>query len=114
MANGDQILQAYAILSALRGNVPNEYVVGERWVREFNDALGKLESSVPMDLQVFKVPQDALERVTASSNYLTGDVTYRDGLWCRREVLMHKIEAVLTYFTGLQGGQEKKIGFRQS
>jgi hypothetical protein len=41
---------------------------------------------------------------------LTGRVTYRKGLWCKRGVLMHKLDSVLTYFTGLQSGQKSKIG----
>lgn len=114
MGNGDQMLRAYATISSLRTNVPNEYEVDEAWVREFNNALGKIEASLDINLQEFKVPQDALYRSVASSNYLTEEVHYRDGLWCRREVLLHKIDSVLTYFTGLQGGQERQIGFRRS
>ena len=112
MTNGDHVLRAYAIISSLKANVPNDYEVSDSWIREFNDAVGKIEASLGIDLREFKVPQEALERSVASSNYVTGLVTYREGLWCRREVLVHKIDAVLTYFTGLQGGQEKKIGFR--
>jgi hypothetical protein len=114
MANGDEVLRAYAIIKALQGNVPEGYEVEETWVQQFNEALSKIEKALSIDLADFKVPKDALYRSVASSNYLTEDVKYQDGLWCRREVLMHKIEATLTYFTGLQGGQEKKIGFSAS
>jgi hypothetical protein len=114
MSSGDQMLRSYAIISSLRTNLPNEYEVDEGWVRQFNNALGKIEASLGKDLQEFKVPEDALCRSVASSNYLTGQVHYREGLWCRREVLLHKIDSVLTYFTGLQGGQDRQIGFRSS
>ena len=65
-------------------------------------------------LDEFKVATDMLYRSVGSSNYVTGEVNYRRGLWCRREVLMHKIDSVLAYFTGLQGGQDRQVGFRHS
>lgn len=77
-----------------------------------NSAVEKLEKSLGIDLQEFKVARNALEKSAASSNYLTSGTTYRDGLWCERAVLMQKIDSILTYFTGLQGKQDKQIGFR--
>jgi hypothetical protein len=111
MANGDELLRAHASIASLRANLPDVYEVEERWVREFNAAVDRIERAVGLTLQDFKVPQDALERPVGSSNYVTGDINYCDGLWCRREVLMHKVDAILTYFSGLQGGHEKRIGF---
>jgi hypothetical protein len=32
-------------------------------------------------------------------------------LWLRRNSLMQRIDAILTYFTGLQGGADRRIGF---
>lgn len=114
MTNGDQILRAYATLSALRDNAPEGYEVHEKWVHEYNGAIENLEKSLGIDLTEFKVPNNELQRSIASSNYVTGQVTYRDGLWCERAILMQKLASVLAYFTGLQGGQEKQIGFRPS
>lgn len=114
MNNGDQLLRAYAKIKSLRANVPSEYEVEEAWVGDFNDALGQIEGATGLGLEEFKVAQKRLYRSVGSSNYLTGEVEYRDGLWCRRETLMHKIDAVLEYFTGLQGGQERQIGFHRS
>ena len=114
MSNGDQILRAHATISSLRTNLPADYEVEETWVKEFNAALRKIEAATSMDLGEFKVTEDSLYRSVASGNYLTGEVNYRDGLWCRRETLLHKIDSVLGYFTGLQGGQDRQIGFRRS
>lgn len=114
MTNGDQILRAYATLSSLRGNIPEGYEVHEKWVHEYNGAIENLEKSLVIDLMDFKVPNSELQRSIASSNYLTERVTYRDDLWCERAILMQKLASVLAYFTGLQGGQEKQIGFRPS
>ena len=112
MNNGDQILRAYAAITSIRANVPERHEVEERWVNEFNSAIEKLEKSLGIDLQEFKVPQDALKRFVASCNSQTGDVTYLDGLWCERAILMQKLDSVLVYFTGLQDREDTQIGFR--
>jgi hypothetical protein len=114
MNDDDQILRAYAAITSIRANVPERHEVEERWVNEFNVAIEKLEKSLGIDLQEFKVPQDALKRFVASCNSLTSDVTYLEGLWCERAILMQKLDSVLVYFTGLEDRDDKKIGFRPS
>ena len=114
MNDGDQILRAYATITSIRANVPERHEVEARWVNEFNAAIAKLETSLGIDLQEFKVPQDALKRYVASCNSLTSDVTYLEGLWCERAILMQKLDSVLVYFTGLEDRDDKKIGFRPS
>jgi hypothetical protein len=107
----DQILRAYATITSMRANVPERPQIEERWVNEFNAAIEKLEKSLSIDLQEFKVPQDALKRFVASCNSLTNDVTYLEGIWCERAILMQKLDSVLVYFTGLQDREDTKIGF---
>ena len=111
MSDDDQILRAYATITSMKGNVPERPQIEERWVIEFNTAIEKLEKSLSIDLQEFKVPKDALKRFVASCNSLTNDVTYLEGLWCERAILMQKLDSVLVYFTGLQDREENKIGF---
>lgn len=98
MSSDDQILRAYATISSLRANVPQECEVEEHWVSEFNGALSKVETALGKDLADFKVPADGLYRSVASSNYVTGDVHHRPGRRCRREVLMHKIDSALGWW----------------
>jgi len=111
MSDNDQILRAYATITSIRANVPERHEVEERWVKEFNVAIAKLEKSLGIDLEEFKVPQDALKRFVASCNSMTNDVTYLEGLWCERAILMQKLDSVLVYFTGLQDQEDNKIGF---
>lgn len=112
MSNDDQILRAYAAITSMRANVPDRPQIEERWVKEFNAAIEKLEKSLDIDLQEFKVPQDAIKRFVASCNSQTNDVTYLEGLWCERAILMQKLDSVLMYFTGLQDRDDNKIGFQ--
>ena len=111
MSDDDQILRAYATITSMKANVPERPQIEERWVIEFNAAIEKLEKSLSIDLQEFKVPQDALKRFVASCNSLTNDVTYLEGVWCERAILMQKLDSALVYFTGLQDREDIKIGF---
>lgn len=111
MSNGDALLRSYAILSGLKQNLPEGYEVEERWVREFHVAVDGIEKTTGLNLAEFKVAQTELYRSVATSNYLTDEVTYRDGLWCQRAVLMQKIDSLLFYFSGLQSGESRRIGF---
>jgi len=112
---GDQLLRSQVTIASLRANLPtNDYEVDEAWVQQFNEALGRIETVLGTHLDEFKVPQNALYRSVGSSNSITGDVTYREGLWCRRETLLHRIDSVLGYFTGLRNGRDREIGFHRS
>ena len=113
MANGDQLLRAHARLQALKANLPEMYEVEDSWVLEFHECLANVESATAMHLDEFRVPQRAVKRSIDGGNYITGEVTYRDGLWCERTVLLQRIDSVLLYFQGLQSGQEKRIGFHK-
>src|SRR5687767_9654830 len=108
MSTGDQILRAHATIASLRTNLPNDYEVDEAWVRQFNEALGKIESALNITLDEFKIAASVLYQSIGSSNAVTGDINYRQGLWCRRETLMHKIDSVLGYFTRLQNGLDRQ------
>lgn len=114
MTNNDQTLRAYALLSSLRENIPNERDIEEKWVVDYHNVINKLEDLYGIDLYDFKVPVDRLKQIIAWQNLTSGAKSYLEGLWCDREILMYKLDAVLSYFSGLSSGQESKIGFRLS
>src|SRR5256885_421653 len=114
MTNGDQLGRASATIRAIKANIPaHDIELPDRWVIEFNGAVEKIEQATGIDLAEFKVSSDNLKRSVASTNSLTGHVSYRDGLFCDREILTYKIDALLGYFSGLQGGEDRTIGFRR-
>jgi hypothetical protein len=109
----DQLLRASSSIKALKANLPSDFELEERWVQEFNSAVGKIEASAGTDLTEFRVADADLHKSLASSNAVTGDVVYLDGRFCRREVLMHKIDALIGYLSELQTKQEKEMGFNR-
>ena len=111
MVDGDQILRSFSLISSLKESVPDDYEVEECWVKEFHNAVEKLEHALNIDLDDFKVSPEYVARSVGSYNELTGETRYLDGRWCKRSMLLHKIVSILTYFTGLDNGQDKKIGF---
>ena len=88
-------------MRSIKANMPTGFEVGESWVKEFHDALAGLERQLGMDLVEFRVPREALVRSVSSSNYITGEVWYREGLWCQRSILMQKVDAALYYLDDL-------------
>jgi hypothetical protein len=118
LTNGDQLLRAYAILSSLRDGLPENHWLGQRWVEQFNTALSRLEAALGISLAEFKLPAGELKRLieTQWENPDTGEhhVTYEQELSCERSVLLQRLNAVLMYFTGLQSGDQAKIGFRRN
>jgi hypothetical protein len=109
MTKQDQILRAHAILTALKSNVPQSFEVPDRWVSDFHTAIDKIEKATSIDLAEFRIDPSELKKSVSSSNYMSGEVNYRPGLWCKREILMQKLDSVLTYFSGLQSGSTPGI-----
>lgn len=103
MFERDRLWRASARIRAIKDNVPGGFEVSESWVSEFHDALTGLEGQLTMDVDEFRVPHSELRRSVSSGNYLTGEVRYREGLWCQRSVLMQKVDAVLYYLNDLYG-----------
>lgn len=112
MNEQDLILRSYAILGSLKQNIPEGHEVEGRWVQEYGKEIENLEKSLYVDLSGFKVPHDALHRSPAVKSQLWGKHIYREGLWCERSVLMHKLDAVLLYFSAKQPPEDRKIGFK--
>lgn len=50
MANGDQLLRGYAVLSSLKTNLPDQYEVEAEWVRRFNTAVETVEQGSGMTI----------------------------------------------------------------
>jgi hypothetical protein len=112
MTNQDQILRARAILSTLKSNVPQTFEVSDRWASEFHGAIDKVEKATGIDLAEFRIDPSELKKSISSSNYVSGEVNYRPGLWCKRNILMQKLDSILIYFSGLQSGSARDIRFK--
>lgn len=112
MANDDELLRAFALISSLKENIPDDFEVSADWVIEYHNALDKVEKQIGKSLTEFRVQEKNLKRLLASGNYLTGEMTYTEGLWCERSILLQKVGAVLTYLQLLLKPPDKTIGFR--
>jgi hypothetical protein len=110
MSKADQLLRASSRLKALRANLPDGFEVEDIWVKEFHSCLAVVERATGMVLEEFAVPSSLLKRSVSGGNYVSGEVYYRDGLWCERRILLHRIDAVLLYFEGLRARDDKAIG----
>lgn len=101
MTSRDRLRRARARIKALKDNLPDRYEVESSWVQEYHDAIAGLQNELSLDLEEFRVPTTGLYRSVAGGNYMTGEVTYRDGLWCQAAVLRQKVDALLYYLNDL-------------
>jgi len=109
--NGDAILRSYSVLISLRKNIPENDEVEEYWVKEYNSAIEKIEISTSKDLSDFKVQSDCLQKAPTSFNTIKLKASFGVGSCCERSILIHKLDAVLTYFNGIDSGTDNSIGF---
>jgi hypothetical protein len=109
MADYDEIMRAFALISSIKTNIPDSYVVNKDWVIEYHNALDKVEKAIGKSLFEFKVPEKNIERSFHPSNLSTGEGTY--SLCCDRSILLQKVDAVLTYLQLLLKPVDRKIGF---
>jgi hypothetical protein len=111
------------LLKSLKDNTPNSLEVDQKWVDDFHSVLDTVERETNGDLAAFRVdPSDLFNpAVSATRGYarrgriVPGVVQYSNRTVITRTRLMHKVDAVLSYFQFKQGAgePEKHIGFIQ-
>jgi hypothetical protein len=110
----DEIAKAYALLSSLKQNIPDNFQVDQSWVNDFHSALQKIESATGTSLQEFRVPPQEMRRETTGGNYLTGEVHHSGRTVIERTRLLLKVDAVLTFFEYVRDQPAKgKLGFHK-
>jgi hypothetical protein len=92
----DKLLRAYARLSSLKENLPQN-LVPETFVTEYHEALKHVED-LGFDVDEFKVPAHLVEPTVTSFNYVSGEKHYSTTRYVDRDFLMTKLSAALSYF----------------
>ncbi len=113
MIDQDILKRAYAVLVALKENLPpKSFHIHEKYVQEYHAAIGDLEKQ-RLDLKQFKIPESEIERRLASYNGMSGESTYSDDRYVERAFLMTKLDALLSYFSLSMDERKPRIGFSQ-
>jgi len=114
MANGqNEIKKTYAFLISLKKNLPNGKQIKEKYAEIFNNEISRLINLGFTDMEEFKVPNSEIKNRVISYNYITGgDKTYSKDKYVDREILLFKLDAVLTFFD--ISTPEKEIGFKSN
>ena len=115
----ETILRAYSRLVALKQNLPKNYDIHEKYVRDYHEIVDLLARETNSSLDEFKVPESEIQhRVTSSwpsilSIGQKAGKTYSKDRYCERALLLSKLDALLSYFQIKYLSQEKpEIGFR--
>ena len=108
----DRLARAYARLTALKKTleaVDRRYPqFQEKHVHEFHAALDHL-AKLNYDVDEFRVPPEEVDHRETMSD--PDGVTYSADRWVDREVLLTKLESVLTYFEIVTAKQKPQLGF---
>lgn len=99
MSSTDEFAKSYSILTSLLKNLPPERDVDEKWVHQYHAEVARLEKAAGIKLDDFKVPGSELERREIGHGGLGRGPIYSRALSCERSVLVHKLEALLGYFS---------------
>lgn len=112
--NQDTLARAYAMLSALRQNISQikDYSVEEKYVNEFHNVLGKLDS-IGIETAEFRVPDSLVKPKITASWWDEGGSHHRysEEKYVERSFILTKIDAVLGYFKIITSEKPKKMGF---
>jgi len=103
----------------LRDNLPQGYDIHEKYVQEYHEIVNLLSEETATPLEEFKVSDEELERKVISAQpsipYLhqKAGVRYSEESRCERNVLVAKMDALLSYFEFKYLSEKKiDIGFK--
>lgn len=102
---------AYARLQALRENLPDKGKVGERLLREMNDALDSL-ADLGYEVSAFRITDSDLSPRLSSENPRTGKKHYSEERFIDSILMRTKLDGLLLLFQIKASGT--KIGFAPS
>jgi len=115
----DKILRAYTRLKSLKDNLPQGYDIHEKYVQEYHEIVNLLSEETATPLEEFKVSDGELERKVTSAwrsiPYLKQKAgrTYSEERRCEKNVLVAKMDALLSYFEFKYLSEKKiEIGFK--
>jgi len=97
MVQNDELLRALTTIHGIKANLPDCPVVEEHWVKEYNSAIQKIESSVGINLEEYKVPPSMIKAEPSFVDQETGGAIYSKELFCERAILLHKVDSSLEY-----------------
>ncbi len=118
-----ELAQAYFLLKSLKDNIPDRHEVEQKWVDDYHSIVDAVAKEAGVDLTAFRVDASELHHPVISARrgfalrgrVVPGSVQYGSKTVIERSRLMHKLDAVLSYFQFKQGASDamKSIGFRQ-
>jgi hypothetical protein len=112
--------QAYFLLESLKTHIPASYGVDPKWVGDYHKILDAIEKETNIDLSDFRIQQeDSYHPVTSvrlATRRAPGQVRRGSSVMVERARLLHKLDAVLSYFQfsgGSASAAKQSIGFKQ-
>ena len=111
MADIDKLRRAFATLSSLRQNLPENYRLHEKYIIEYHKIIDDLRDQ-KIDLDEFRIPEREVKPILVQSNYLTEESEYSRERYVEKAYFLMKLDALLGYFTLTIDDKKPRIGFK--
>ena len=82
MVQNDEVIRALSMIKGVKANLPDHYVIEEHWAKEYNSAIRKIEMSLDINLEEYKVPSSMIKSEPSFVNGETGEAIYSKELFC--------------------------------
>jgi hypothetical protein len=116
------LAQAYFLLKSLKDNIPDHYEVEQSWVDDYHSILDTVAKETASDVTAFRVDASDLHHPVVSARrgfarggrIVPGSVQYGSKTVIERSRLMHRLDAVLSYFQFKRGEDNTPaVGFKR-
>ncbi len=108
--------RAYAELIAFKNHLPD--IVEARRVGDYNATVTRLGECIGLDLTSFLIPDSELRRISRYSYISDIESEERTNVYdppeCDRDLVLTKIESLLTFLNLEYSPSKSKVGFRPS
>jgi hypothetical protein len=118
-----ELAQAYFLLKSLKDNIPDRHELEQKWVDDYHSIVDAVAKETGADLNAFRVDASELHHPVIAAHrgfarrgrVVPGSVQYGSKTVIERSRLMHKLDAVLSYFQFKQGAGDamKSVGFNR-
>jgi len=108
MNEQSELKKAYANLIAIKDNLPQRHELEVKFANLVNSEVDRL-SRLGLEVEDFKIPANEIKSTFIGGNLVTGETHYSKEKYVEKEILLIKLDAILTYFS--IENQNIKIGF---
>jgi len=107
----DKIIRLYSRLSALKQNLPQNFHIHEKYIKEYHLIVDELSAVSNLNLDEFKIPTSEVKPYVAGYSPSRGTMYSKEN-HCEKTYVLSKVDALLMYFQMTTSKEKENIGFK--